>query len=606
MKTLYRQLQTALLPAMVCLLLWSPLAVAQSDINIAVSLDRVSIAADEQAVLQIEISGPVQDLPNPTLPDLQKIEVYSQGRSSNISIVNGQVSSSVTYRYILIPQQPGTFPISGIAIQYNNKTYSGNAVTLTVTAAGSQTQNRLQQRSTESDGSGKDYFLELSVDDKNPYVGQQVIMTLKLFIAVQFYGSPSLEEPSTTGFWTEVLGNKTPYYQKLNNRTYRVIERKYAVFPSQTGPLTIGRATITATVAVRSRQRDPFDMFGDLFGQGQQVQIRSEPLRVIARELPAQGRPSDFSGTVGRYSMSASVNKTITEAGQPVTLTIKISGNGNIKSVAEPVIPESQDFRVYKSGSNEQINKSADQLSGTKVIEQVFIPKRPGELTIPALSLNFFDPGKGTYQSVRTDEIKITATKPEGYAVSPDLPVAPPGVTIGSQSADIRFIKSSAGDLRRKGELLITNPLYIGLNAFPVALLAGAIIMRRRREHMAANVGLLRQRTAGRQAKKRLAKARSLASPEHAQKFHAELSLSLVSYIADKLNVSPHGLTSDRIGELLAEKSVDPSLIAELLSILRQCDFARFSSSGVSGDSMARALASAENLMTRMEGVPLA
>lgn len=602
----HRQSLSLFLTAIVCLICcWSG-AVAQSDINIAVSLDRESVAADEQAVLQIEISGPVQDLPNPILPDLQKIEIYSQGRSSNISIVNGQVSSSVTYRYILIPQQPGTYPISGISLQYNGKTYSGNAVTLTVTAAGSQTQNRLQQRATESDGSGKDYFLELSVDDKNPYVGQQVIMTLKLFIAVQFYGSPSLEEPSTTGFWTEVLGNKTPYYQKMNNRTYRVIERKYAIFPSQSGPLTIGRATITATVAVRSRQRDPFDMFGDLFGQGQQVQIRSEPLRVIARELPAQGKPSDFSGTVGKYSMSASVNKTMTEAGQPVTLTIKISGNGNIKSVAEPVIPESQDFRVYKSGSNEQMNKSADQLSGTKVIEQVFIPKRPGEMTIPALSLNFFDPGKGTYQTVGTNEIKITATKPEGYAVSPDLPVAPPGVTIGSQSADIRFIKNDPGKLRPKGELLITNPLYLSLNAFPVVLLAGAIVMRRRREHMAANVGLFRQRTAGRQAKKRLSKARSFATPEHSQKFHAELSLALVSYVADKLNVSPHGLTSDRIGELLAEKSVDPSLTAEMLGVLRQCDFARFSSAGVSGESMAKALASAENLMTRMEEVKLA
>ncbi len=606
MKTFRRQFQLILLPALVCLICSSSGAVAQSDINIAVSLDRESIAADEQAVLQIEISGSVQDLPNPTLPDLQKVEIYSQGRSSNISIVNGQVSSSVTYRYILIPQQPGTYPISGISLQYNGRTYSGNAVTLTVSTAGSQTQNRLQQRATESDGSGKDYFLELSVDDKNPYVGQQVIMTLKLFIAVQFYGSPSLEEPSTTGFWTEVLGNKTPYYQKMNNRTYRVIERKYAIFPSQSGPLTIGRATITATVAVRSRQRDPFDMFGDLFGQGQQVQIRSEPLRVIARELPAQGKPNDFSGTVGRYSMSATVNKTMTEAGQPVTLTIKISGNGNIKSVAEPVIPESQDFRVYKAGSNEQINKSADQLSGTKVIEQVFIPKRPGEMTIPGLSLNFFDPGKGTYQTVRTDEIKITATKPEGYAVSPDLPVAPPGVTIGSQSADIRFIKNDPGKLRKKGELLISNPLYLSLNAFPVVLLAGAIVMRRRREHMAANVGLFRQRTAGRQAKKRLAKARSLATPENSQKFHAELSLALVSYVADKLNVSPHGLTSDRIGELLSERSVDSSLTAEMLGVLRQCDFARFSSAGVSGDSMAKALASAENLMTRFEGVQLA
>jgi hypothetical protein len=484
--------------------------------------------------------------------------------------------------------------------------FAGNTVTLTVTPAGSQTQNRLQQRSTESDGTGRDYFLELSVDDKNPYVGQQVILTMEFYIAVQFYGSPQLDEPQTTGFWTELLGNKMPYYQKLNNRTYRVIERKYAIFPSQVGPLTIGRATITTTVAVRNRQRDPFDMFGDLFGQGQEIQVRSEPLRVIARELPAEGRPPDFSGTVGKYSISAAVNKNVVETGQPVTLTIRISGKGNVKSIAEPVIAESQDFRVYKSGSNEQISKSADELSGTKVIEQVFIPKRPGELTIPSLTLTYFDPDRGKYQTLRTEPIQITATKPEGYAVSPDLPVAPPGVTIGSQSSDIRFIKGDPGKLRSRGDLLIRNPLYVGLNALPVFLLAGAVIMRRRREQMAANVGLTRQRGAGRMAKKRLAKARSLATVEKNQQFHAELSLALVTYVADKLNVSPHGLTSDRIGELLKAKSVDSALITELLAVLRQCDFARFSSAGVSTDSMAHALSQSESVMTRLEGYKLA
>lgn len=602
-----RRLQLIITLALVVLGLMSRASAQSSnDIDISVSLDRESIAVEEQAILQIEISGPVQDLPGPSLPDLQKFEIYSQGRSSNISVVNGQVSSSVIYRYILIPQAPGTYPISGISLVYNNKTYSGNAVTLTVSATGASAQNRLQQRATTPDGQGKDYFLEASVDEKNPYVGQQTVLTLKFFIAVQFYGSPSLEEPSTTGFWTEVLGNKAPYFQKINNRTYKVVERKYALFPSQIGPLTIGRATITTTVAARSRSRDPFDLFGDFFGQGQQIQVRSEPLRVIARELPAQGRPADFSGTVGRYSISASPNKTLVEASQPVTVTIKISGSGNVKSVADPVIPELQDFRVYKASSNEQIAKSGDNLSGSKIIEEVFIPRRPGELEIPSLSLNFFDPDKGTYQSVRTAPIKLTVTKPEGFAASPDLPIPSAGVTIGSQAQDIRFIKQDPGKLKKAGTLLITNPAYVTINAIPVALLAGAILIRRRREKLASNVSLTRQRSAGRLARKRLAKARSLAVADKAHQFHAELSAAIVSYIADKLNMSPHGLTSDQISELLTRSSVDPALISELVGLLRQCDFARFASASVSVDTMATALKSAEGLMTRMEGVKLA
>ena len=579
---------------------------AQTDIDISVSLDRESIGPDEQAVLQVEISGPVQDLPAPSMPKLDKFEVYSQGRSSNISIVNGQVSSSVTYRYILIPQAPGTYPISGISLVYNGKTYSGNAVTLTVTAQGTSPANRLQQQAITPGGQGRDYFLEASVDESNPYVGQQITLTLRFCVAVQFYGSPSLDEPSTTGFWTEVLGNRAPYYQKINNRTYRVIERTYALFPSQTGPLTIGRATITTTVAVRSRSRDPFDMFGDFFGQGQQVQVRSEPLRVIAKALPEQGKPAGFSGSVGKYSITANANKLVVEAGQPVTVSIRIEGTGNIKSVAEPSIPELSDFRVYKASSNEQISKAGAGISGAKIIEQVFIPKRPGQLEIPSLSLDFFDPKKGSYQSVKTAPIKLTVSKPEGYAASPDLPAMPSGVTIGSQAQDIRFSKQESGNLRPKGTLIITDPFYVGVNALPIVLLAGTVIMRRRREKLAANVGWARHRSAGKQARKRLSRARSMATLDKANPFYAELSLVFTSYIADKLNVSPHGLTADSIAEMLQSRSVNPDLTSQVISLLRQCDFARFAPGTVTSDGLATSLKSAEDLMTRIEETRIA
>jgi hypothetical protein len=579
---------------------------AQNDIDISVSLDRESVGLGEQAVLQIEISGPTQDLPSPTMPPLDKFEVYSQGRSSNISIVNGQVSSSVTYRYILIPQAAGSYPIAGISLSYNGKTYSGNAVTLTVSGTSGSTPNRLQQHAATPDGQGRDYFLEASVDEHNPYVGQQTTLTLKFFIAVQFYGSPSLDEPATTGFWTEVLGNKTPYFQKINNRTYKVIERKYALFPSQTGPLTIGRATLTATVAVRSRNNDPFGMFGDFFGQGQQVQIRSEPLRVIAKPLPDAGKPADFSGTVGRYSISARPSKLEVEANQPVTVSIRIEGTGNVKSVAEPKIPDLPDFRVYKASSNEQIAKAGDEVSGSKIIEEVFIPRRPGQLEIPSLSLNFFNPSKNAYQTIRTSPIKLTVTKPEGYAASSDMPVAPSGMTIGSRAQDIRFIKQDVGRLQPIGTLLIKNPSYIFVNTLPVALLAGVMVVRLRREKMAANVGWARQRTAGKQGRKRLARARSMATVDRSNQFYAELSLAFTSYIADKLNISPHGLTTDAISQLLQDKSVDTTLTAEIIGLLRQCDFARFASASVSAEGMSTALKSAEDLMTRIEGVKLA
>lgn len=592
----------ALLVAAICLV---PSLMAQSDeITVLVSIDRDTIGLDEQALLQIEISGPEQDLPDPQMPTLPQFEVYSQGRSSSISIVNGVVSSSLTYRYIMIPLKAGTFPINNVAVVHKNRRYKGNRLELTVLDQGTATSPQLEQSAQDADGNGRDYFLEAVVDKKNPFVNEQVTFTLKFFIAVQYYGSPELKEPSTTGFWTEILGNKAPYYQKINNRNYRVIERKYALFPTQTGELTIGRAMITTTVGSKDRRyRDPFGVFGDMLGRGEEVVIRSQPITINVKPLPAAGRPDDFTGTIGNFRINATVNKTQTEVSQPVSLTIRISGTGNIKSVAEPLIPESGDFRVYQASANESVSKVNDAIGGTKTYEEVFIPNVPGQLEIPAISFNYFDPAAGRYKTVTTRAIPITVTKPEGYVASPDVPYADPAYTISSEARDIRYIKSDPGSLSPVGRVFITSPAYLIVNGLPVAVLAAVVVLRRRRERLAGDVGYARSRAALKVARKRLSRAKEIARVEQAADFFAEIYSSLTSYVADKMNISPHGLTTDSIRQLLSERGVDDGLIEKIVQLMQRSDFARYAPSSVNQADIDDALRQGEEAIAALEGV---
>jgi hypothetical protein len=596
---------SAALALVLAVLLAPGIATAADDVTVTVSLDRTTIGLDEQAVLEVDVSGTAQDLPEPQMPTLSVFEVYPQGRSSNISIVNGQVSASVTYRYVLLPSKAGTFAIGPIAVVYNNKRYKGNDVQLTVVqGATSRQQGTQQPQAVERGSDTRDYFLEADVDNKNPFVNEQVTFTLKFYIGVQYYGSPELTEPATTGFWTEVLGNKAAYYQVINNRKFRVIERSYALFPTQTGELTIGRAQITATVASRRNSRDPFaGMFGDFFERGEQITVRSQPVIVRARPLPEAGRPDGFSGTIGDFSISADADKNQVEVNQPVTLTVKIAGSGNIKSVAEPVIPPLDDFRVYKASSNENISRLEDKLGGSKVFEEVFIPKRPGELEIPSLSYSFFDPKSGKYKQLATRPIKVRVTKGEGYIASPDVPYSGPDLTISSEARDIRYIKSDIGDKVRSGRLVLTTPMYLLVNGLPVIILASLYVVRRRREKLAGNVGLARSRAAAGRARKRLAKARSLARMETSGEFYAEVSLALLSYIADKLNISPHGLTADKVTERLVEKAAGEDLVKLITDMIRKCDFARFAPSTLTQKNLDDTLAEAEDVMVRLEGV---
>jgi hypothetical protein len=591
----------------VCFAFFPKFANAQAggnDINISVTLDRDSIGLNEQATLQVVVSGTVQNLPEPQMPTLPMFEVYSQGRSSNISITNGQISSAVTYRYILLPKKPGTYPIDQIALVYRNHRYKGNEVELTVLNKGNSAGQNLEKQAQDSNGKGKDYFMEAVVNTRTPYVNQQVTLTLKFCIAVQYYGSPELQEPATTGFWSEVLGNKAPYYQKINGRTYRVIERKYALFPTQTGELTIGRAAITATVAARGGgYKDPFNVFGNFFGRGQDITVRTSPINIKVRPLPEKGKPDNFSSTIGNFAITASADKHTVEVNQPVTVSIKIYGTGNIKSVAEPVLPDLDDFRIYKASSNENVSKNNDLIGGTKDFEEVFIPKRPGQLEIPALSFNYFDPLRSKYVTLSTQPIRLQVTKPEGYASTSDIPFSGPDQTIGSEAKDIRFIKESMGRTSNVGGIILFSPIYLILNGLPVALLAATVLVRKRKEKISSNIGYARSRSAARAARKRLAKAKSLATTEKGGAFYAEIYQTVTSFIADKLNISPHGLTTDRIKELLKEHAADEGLIEQTAQLLGQCDFARFAPSSITQESINQSLKSAEDVMVAMGGI---
>jgi len=595
--------------AALAILLWAAGAAAQGtgEVRVEVSLKPDSIGLDEQALLAVTVSGAAQNLPAPDMPSLPRFEVYSQGSSSNITIVNGKVSASMTYRYLLVPTKAGVYPIERIAVVYNNRRYEGNRVTLTVLDKGTAMTPEIRRQTEESGEGAKDYFLEAVVDKKQPYVNEQVTLTLKFHIAVQYYGSPELIEPTTTGFWTEVLGNEAPYRQQIGGRAYRVIERKYALFPTQTGELTIGQAAIRVTVPERRQStRDPFGMFNDFFSSGREVTVRSKPVTVNVRPLPTAGRPDDFTGSIGKYELTARADKNEVEVNQPVTVTFQVSGTGNIKAAAKPPIPQTDDFRVYEASSSENVGKQGDRLAGTKIYEEVFIPRRPGMLEIPAITYSYFDPERGAYATTSTKPIAIQALKPEGYVASGDLPYQGGGVVVGSEARDIRYIKEDIGRPARSGRIILLTPLYLLANGVPVLVLAALIAVRKRREKLAANVGLARSLRAGKMARKRLAKARGLATAAQGQAFYAELHQTLTAYVADKLNVSPHGLTTERLRELLGQQGADEGLVAAVADILQRCDFARFAPASISQEEITRALADVEETMIRLEGIHFA
>jgi len=580
----------------------------QDNVTIEMYISPDTIGLDGQAMLSIVVKSGRQNLPAPQMPNLSMFDAVSSGTSTNISIVNGAVESSQAYNYILYPKQQGTFNIKPAFIVLDRKRYESNEVTLTVLKQGVGTPKGTQEAAQDSQtGETRDVFLVAQLDKKRAFVNQQVTLTIKFYNAVRLLSQPDYTPPQTSDFWSESIEPQRSYTETINGRRYNVIELNTALFPTRPGELTIGSAMASVQVPDNSagRSRDPFRMFDSFFDRGVTRTVRTRPLTLDVQPLPAEGKPSGYSGTVGDFAISSTADKTTVEVNQPITVTYKINGTGNIKTVAEPKIEETNDFRVYRASSDEKVSKLQGIVGGTKIYEETYIPKRAGNLVIPAVELSFFDPRAKKYKTISSKPINITATAASlnQYAELPIPNVA--GRVIDPNAKDIRYIKTDSGRLEKEKPLILLTPLYLTLNGLPVLLLAFVWVASRRRERLASDIGYARSRAAKRMARKRLGKARKIAGSANAAEFFAEIRMALFSYVADKLNISPHGMTGDQLLAIVTGGGADEDTVKDLKNLLRKADFAQYSSAKVSAEDIKDSLDKAENIMVKLEGIRL-
>jgi hypothetical protein len=391
----------------------------------------------------------------------------------------------------------------------------------------------------------------------------------------------------------------------VEGRQYYVQELKTALFPTSTGKLTIGPAELRCTVEDLDRHlnRDPFAMFDrdllSLFRQGKPQVLKSSPIEIEVSPLPEIDKPEEFSGTVGAYRLKVSLDETQVEVGQPVTLTARVSGAGNIKSVGKPKIPELLDFRTYSSGSSENVSKKNYRVQGVKTYQEVLIPKTAGKYTIPPIEFSFFDPKAKSYQTLKSNPILLTVT-PSSEASPSDIAQLSKQ-EIGRAVKDIRYIKLSGGAFEDQGDRLYRKPVFLLLQLIP--LLAFALSWRYQsvREKLNSDVGYARQRRARRVAQRRLKVARKLISAQTSKEFYCEIARALLQYVGDKLNVPAYGLTKDDIVEKLSARGLEREKIENLVGFLDSCDFARFAPGSSTEEEMQKFLRQAEKAIADLE-----
>ncbi|OIO32630.1 MAG: hypothetical protein AUJ70_05180, partial [Candidatus Omnitrophica bacterium CG1_02_40_15] len=475
------------------------------DMSISADVDRQEVTLADQVTLTITVSGNVSNIPQPSIPDLKGFTAYSSGKSQNLSIINGQVSSSISFTYILVPSDTGDYTLGPFTINYNGKVYSTGPINIKVLPRNAQQQaypNQQQSQSTEPEEQnsqpqhGKELFIEAYVDKLMAYVNEQITLTFAVYQAVNLFENPVYNPPSTTGFWAEDMPPQKKYYKVIDGTKYLVTEIKTALFATGPGEFTIGPARLEATVEDIDKfiSKNPFDIFDQdpfsMFKRGKPIILTTDPIKIEIAPLPEQNKPADFKGDVGDFDISLSVDKNTIEENQPLSLKIKIKGKGNIKTISSPNMPEIQDVKFYESGNSENISKANYMIQGEKIFEKMIIPKKVGNFTLGPIEYNYFDPVLKDYKHKRIDPVVISVTKSKEEPVEKTTFV--PAATkeeIQLFKKDIAYIKISPARFNSRSNFLYRNKIFLLINILPLFILAGLYLYGLYMDRLKTDIG---------------------------------------------------------------------------------------------------------------------
>jgi len=589
------------------------------DMTISADVDRKEITLDEQTTLTITVSGKVSNIPQPYIPGLNGFTAYSSGRSQNVSIINGQISSSVTFTYILVPNNTGDYALGPFNINYKGKTYSADPVNIKVLPRDSQPSAPSQQPNGQPSDpgrvdqniqpqQGKELFIEAYVDKLRAYVNEQITLNFAVYQAVNLFNNPLYNPPSTTGFWTEDMPPQKKYYKIIDGTRYLVTEIKTALFATGQGEFTIGSARLEATVEdvdkVSSRapfgafDQDPFSMFRI----GKTVALTTEPIKVEILPLPEQNKPADFKGDVGDFDISLNVDKSTVEENQPVSLKIKIKGKGNIKTISSPVAPEIQDVKFYESGSSENISKDDYIVQGEKIFEKMIIPKKEGNIVLGPVEYTYFDPVLKDYVRKKLAPVIINVTKSKEEPAEKNT-FAPEATKEEIQllKRDIGYIKTFHTEFRPKNAFLYKNIIFLSINILSFFILIALYLYELYRSRLRTDIGYARSLRARNAASKRLKGARETINKNMTKEFYTEIYKAVIEYIADKLNIPHPSITKDSLEYKLKEAGLSEDNIDKVKTLFDDCDMARFASARFTKIDMERTYKQAEGIITNLE-----
>ena len=580
-------------------------------ITFTANAPEVVVSGDQFRLSYTINSQKVRDFRAPNIQGFEVLMGPSRSTQSSTQINNGNVTStsSITFTYILMAGKEGTYKIPGATIVADGDNYTSNSVEIKVLppdqSAGSSngsSSNSSRNQANSGKITDKELFITATASKTNVYEQEAILLTFKVYTQVnltQLHG----DTPDLKGFHTqevELPQQKTFSLEHYNGRNYNTtIWQQFVLFPQRSGKLEIPSVTFEGTVSQRVASADPFDAF---FNGGNYVNINKKlvtpKLTIDVKELP-EGKPANFSGGVGEFTLSSSINTQELKTNDAVTIKLVISGTGNMKLINTPEVGFPQDFEIYDPKVENKFNLTRNGLAGNKVIEYLAIPRHAGTYTIPPIEFSYFDLKSQSYKTLKTDAYTLNVAKGEGnsdqvvanFTSKEDLKVL---------GQDIRYIKTGETRLAKKDDYFFGSMNYYLWYLIPLVLFITFMVIYRKQAMENANVAKVRTKKANKVATKRMKNAGKLLAEKKSEAFYDEVLKALWGYISDKLSMPVSQLSKDNIEEELQKHQVADELIKEFINNLNECEFARYAP-GNQDEKMDKIYSSAIDVISKME-----
>ena len=556
----------------------------------------------------------IKDFQAPSIKGFDILMGPERSQYSSTQIVNGSATSTsrITFTYTLMANAVGEYTISGASIVADGNQMVSNSVRIKVlpqdqssnSGQNSGNSNSSAHSSSSTSVSNQDLFITASASKTNVFEQEAFVLTYKIYTRESNLQLNNAKLPDFKGFHSQEIEMTTnakwtpEHYQGRNY--YTTVYRQFVLFPQQSGKLYIDPAQFQMTVGKPVQSDDPFDAF---FNGGSNVieikkSISTPKIAINVNPLPA-GKPADFSGGVGEFNISSSINNKELKTNDAITIKLVISGTGNLKLISNPEIKFPDDFEVYDPKVDNQVRLTREGLTGNKVIEYLAIPRHAGTYKIPGVSFSYFDIRSKSYKTLKTEEYVINVEKGAGnadqvianFTNKEDLKVL---------GEDIRYIKQNEVTLQPKGSFFYGSMTYWLFYIIPALAFIIFFIIYRKQAAENANVAKMRTKKANKVATKRMKLAGKLLSENKKDAFYDEVLKALWGYISDKLNIPVSRLSKDNIEEKLRNHGVNEELIKEFLNALNDCEFARFAP-GDENQAMDKVYSSSIEVISKME-----